>query len=84
MTTVNLDQESTTRYKEMKVSTSGHVWLVIDSLRKYSKFFAACLAFGRTLSDAIQDWSPHLFLDQEPVCFGPHSIIARKPDEAQQ
>ncbi|KAJ6903180.1 hypothetical protein NC651_020624 [Populus alba x Populus x berolinensis] len=83
MTTVNLDQESTTRYKEMKASTSRHVWLVIDSLNKYSKFFAACSAFGRTLLDATQDWSPHLFLDQEPVCFGPHSIITRKPDEAQ-
>ncbi|KAJ6958729.1 hypothetical protein NC653_040389 [Populus alba x Populus x berolinensis] len=38
MTTVNLDQESTTRYKEMKASTSGHVWLVIDNLSKCSKF----------------------------------------------
>ncbi|KAJ6871389.1 hypothetical protein NC652_036914 [Populus alba x Populus x berolinensis] len=84
MTTMNLDQESTTHYKEMKASTSGHVWLVIDSLIKCSKFFAACSTSGRTLPDAIQDWSQHLFLDQEPVCFGPHSIITRKPDEAQQ
>ncbi|KAJ6997707.1 hypothetical protein NC653_014068 [Populus alba x Populus x berolinensis] len=71
MTTVNLDQESTTRYKEMKASTSGHLWLVTDSLSKCSKFFAACSAFGRTLPDATQDWSPHLFLDQEPVCLVP-------------
>ncbi|KAJ6896866.1 hypothetical protein NC651_022917 [Populus alba x Populus x berolinensis] len=84
MTTVNLDQESTTRYKEIKASTSGHVWLVIDSLSKCSKFFESCSSFGRMLPDATQDWSPHLFLDQEPVCLGPHSIITRKPDEAQQ
>ncbi|KAJ6906348.1 hypothetical protein NC652_023944 [Populus alba x Populus x berolinensis] len=68
----------------MKASTSGHVWLVIDSLSKCSKFFAACSAFERMLPDATQDWSPHLFPDQEPVCFGPHSIITGKPDEAQQ
>ena len=84
MTTMNLDQESTTHCKEMKASTSGHVCLVIDSLSKCLKIFAACSACGRTLPNATQDWSPHLFLDQEPVCFGLHSIITRKPDEAQQ